>query len=201
MLTRLARLVEECTASLEEYDYTRALDRAESFFWGFCDNYLELVKSRRYGDLGPEGAASANHAMQVALSTLLRLFAPYVPFVTEEVWSWWRDGSVHRATWPTATEVLAPLGAADPQGEQALELATAVLGEIRRRKSEQQRPMKTPVTSLVLRLPAAEMALLEGVRADFSAAGFVEAVVAEESAEREIVVEFAPGEPVGKAQA
>ena len=71
------------------------------FFWDFCDDYLELVKSRRYGDFGAEGAASANSAMLVALSTLLRLFAPFLPFVTEEVWSWWQPGSVHRATWPT----------------------------------------------------------------------------------------------------
>jgi valyl-tRNA synthetase len=76
MLTNLSRLVGEATTSLEAYDYARVLERTESFFWGFCDDYLEMVKSRRYGDFGPEGAASANSAMLVALSALLRLFAP-----------------------------------------------------------------------------------------------------------------------------
>ena len=71
------------------------LQRTETFFWRFCDDYLELVKGRRYGEQGAEGAASANAALTAALSVLLRLFAPFLPFVTEEVWSWWRDGSIH----------------------------------------------------------------------------------------------------------
>ncbi|HVG56738.1 MAG TPA: valine--tRNA ligase, partial [Vicinamibacterales bacterium] len=73
MLTRLAVLVNDATRNLEAYDYARVLEQTEAFFWSFCDDYLELVKSRRYGDFGPEGAASANSAMLVALSTLLRL--------------------------------------------------------------------------------------------------------------------------------
>ena len=113
MLTSLARLVDESTSDLDAYDYTRALERAESFFWFFCDNYLELVKSRRYGDQGHEAAASANTALLAALSSLLRLFAPYLPFVTEEVWSWWQPGSVHRASWPSAGELIDVAGGRD----------------------------------------------------------------------------------------
>ena len=101
------------------------------------DNYLELVKARRYGDLGAEGAGSANAAMLVTLGALLRLFAPFLPFVTEEVWSWWKEGSVHRASWPTADEILAAIGGSgDPTGTEALAMASWALGEIRRAKSE-----------------------------------------------------------------
>ena len=97
MLRNLAALVDEATRDLEEYDYARVLQRTEEFFWRFCDDYLELVKGRRYGEQGAAAAASANAALAAALSVMLRLFAPFLPFVTEEVWSWWRDGSVHTA--------------------------------------------------------------------------------------------------------
>src|SRR5690606_27241802 len=113
MLSALSALVAESTEQPEAYDSARVLERTERFFWSFCDDHLELVKGRRYGDFTPEGAASANSAMLIALSTLLRLFAPYLPFVTEEVWSWWRPGSVHRASWPTPGEVVADIGGAD----------------------------------------------------------------------------------------
>ncbi|MEZ5317608.1 MAG: valine--tRNA ligase [Vicinamibacterales bacterium] len=110
MLRQLARLVAETTADLEAFDYAAALRRTEEFFWAFCDDYIELVKRRRAGD--DAAAASAAQAAQAALGVMLRLFAPFLPFVTEEVWSWWRDGSIHRAAWPTPAEVEAVLEAA-----------------------------------------------------------------------------------------
>jgi valyl-tRNA synthetase len=199
MLTRLARLVTEATAALDDYQYTRALERTESFFWDFCDNYLELVKARRYGDQGEAGAASANAAMQIALDTLLRLFAPFLPFVTEEVWSWWREGSVHVAPWPRADELLAAVGGgADEAAEAALQLATDMLGEIRKRKSEAQRPMRTPVARLSLRLPAERAAAFAAVRADVEAAGYVQRIDLAPPGEFTVGVELAAAEAAGK---
>ena len=150
MLSSLATLVQESTEQFEAYDYARVLEQSERFFWSFCDDYLELVKARRYGDFTPEGAASANSAMLVALSTLLRLFAPFLPFVTEEVWSWWRTGSVHNARWPTAEEVVAPIGGSDAEAVQVFAQTRAALGEIRRIKALEKRPVKAVIDRAVL---------------------------------------------------
>ena len=115
MLTRLAAVVDDATASFEAFDYARALERTEAFFWWFCDDHVELVKSRAYGARGEAAAASALAALRAALSALQRLLAPIQPFVTDEVWSWWQTGSIHSSAWPTPAEV-APEVAADPGG-------------------------------------------------------------------------------------
>jgi len=161
MLTNLAYLVQGSTESLERYDYASVLATTETFFWGFCDDYLELVKSRRYGDFTQEGAASANSAMLVALSTLLRLFAPFLPFVTEEVWSWWQPGSVHRASWPTPEEVVAPIDGMDPSALPIFDAAREALGSVRREKALQKKSIKVPVNVVFpkpfeIMLPAAK---------------------------------------------
>jgi valyl-tRNA synthetase len=138
LLTSLAPLVKEATARLEdEYDYAWVLQKTESFFWDFCDNYLELVKSRRYGDFGEAPAGSANSAMLAALSVLQRLFAPYLPFVADEVWSWWQQGSVHRASWPAESEIVQVLGTPNADALALYVRTKEVLAAIRKRKSEQ----------------------------------------------------------------
>jgi valyl-tRNA synthetase len=167
MLTALALLVDESTANFEAYDYARVLERTEAFFWAFCDDYLELVKARRYGDFGHEGAASANSAMLVALSALLRLFAPFLPFVTEEVWSWWQQGSVHRSTWPTSAEVLQSIGGRDDAALAVREATQTALADVRRIKSMLKKPVKSVVTRAIL--PEA-MAGLRPAARDFCAA-------------------------------
>jgi valyl-tRNA synthetase len=199
LLTSLARLVRESTADLEDYNYARVLERSETFFWSFCDDYLELVKSRRYGDQGPELAGSANGALLVALSAMLRLFAPFLPFVTEEVWSWWREGSVHRAEWPTADEIFAQ-SREDQRGVEALEFAAAVLGAIRKKKSEEKRPLKTPVARAIIRAPEAQLALLGEVERDLRASGLIQRIETATAGTLEVEVELAPPDtPAGES--
>jgi valyl-tRNA synthetase len=144
LLTSLRSLVEDSTRALEGYDYARALQLTETWFWSLCDNYLELVKSRRYGDRGPAAAGSANAALLCTLSILNRLFAPYLPFAAEEVWSWWRPGSVHLASWPDVREI-DEVAAPDEGAMESLERTIAVLGEIRRQKSVGKRPVKSRI--------------------------------------------------------
>ncbi|HEX5108897.1 MAG TPA: valine--tRNA ligase [Vicinamibacterales bacterium] len=186
MLTSLSALVEDATRHLDAYDYTRALEQTERFFWSFCDFYLELVKSRRYGDFGPEGAASANSAMLVALSTLLRLFAPYLPFVTEEVWSWWRPGSVHRSPWPVPGEVVAAIAGGDRQSAVVMEHAERALGDVRRIKALQKKPVKAVIARAVL--PMALQPLMPAAR-DFQAAAHIRELAFEDI--EEIRLDFA----------
>jgi valyl-tRNA synthetase len=196
MLTDLAALVGDATAALDEYEYARAVDRTEAFFWSFCDNYLELVKSRRYGDHGQAGADSANRAMQAALSVMLRLFAPFLPFVTEEVWSWWQEGSIHRAPWPAASD-LSAIATPDEDASRTLAVAVDVLGEIRRARSEAKRPTKTVISRAVVRDTAERLARLEQARADLCASGSVRSLTLDPAAAFSVEIEFAePESPV-----
>jgi valyl-tRNA synthetase len=159
MLAALDDVVRSATSALAGYDHTGALEATERFFWMFCDDYLELVKSRAYGS--GAGAASARGALRTALSVLLRLFAPFLPFVTEEVWSWWQEGSVHRASWPSASAASpAPASAgAGRDGDAAvLAAAAAVLAQIRKAKSEAKVSMRAEAARVVVRTASAELA-------------------------------------------
>ena len=176
MLTNLAALVDEATLELERYEYARALAKIESFFWDFCDNYVEAAKSRRYGDFGPEPAASAAAAMRSALSVLLRLLAPYLAFTCEEVWSWWQPGSVHRAAWPTRAEVVAVAGE-DRDAQAAMAHLTEALGLIRKAKTDGKVSVGTPVLSVAYAAPAEAIRCLGLVERDLKAAVRTETLV------------------------
>ena len=165
MLAALGKVVEDSTTAFDNYDYTRALDRTETFFWTFCDDYLELVKARAYGSMGAGPAASANRALTTALSTIQRLFAPFMPYVTEEVWSWWQEGSIHRAPWPTSAEIDA--GGAP----ELLEVTGEILREIRRKKSDARVSLKAEVSSVHIRDSKERIELVRKAESDLRAAG------------------------------
>jgi valyl-tRNA synthetase len=174
LLASLAEVVEDATTAFEGYDYARALERTERFFWGYCDDYIELVKQRAYGSAGEgEGAASARATLALALDVLLRLFAPHLPFVTEEVWSWWRDGSVHRSAWPDAAPLRAAAGSV---GTDAYRVAAEVLGEIRKAKSARQRSLRAEVALVTVTDRPDRLSVLDAVRADVCEAGRVAAL-------------------------
>jgi len=217
LIARLAAVVADATDSFERYDYARALERAESFFWWYCDFYLELVKGRRY-DVDPAVSASVSLALRLSLSVFQRLFAPFLPFVCEEVWSWWQDGSVHRAQWPDAGELEAAAGggvaqaaggAAGRDGEAngrtredvALGVTADVLREVRKAKSQAKRPMRAPVTRVLVRDTAERLAALALGEDDLLQAGSIERLEKVEAGDGEFAVEVELAEEAGRAEA
>ncbi|TWF75853.1 valyl-tRNA synthetase [Pseudonocardia hierapolitana] len=183
LLAELADTVEAATAALEDFDHARALEVTERFFWHFCDDYLELVKARAYGEHGAEAAASAHAGLATALSVLLRLFAPVLPFVTEEVWSWWQEGSVHTAAWPEAADLRAQAGDA-----RILTAATDVITAVRRAKSEAKVSMRTDVSKTVVTAPRDVLDRLALAAADVRSAGRIQVLDVREGASLEVGV-------------
>ncbi len=165
MLAKLGAVIEEATSGFESFDYARALERTESFFWWFCDDYVELVKTRAYGSRGDDLANSARAALRAALDSMQRLFAPILPFAAEEAWSWWHDNSVHTQPWPTSASAAFDAGLIDAPLE--------VLGLVRRAKTEAKVSQRHPVDDLTIHAPASLHAALELGQADLLEAGSV----------------------------
>jgi valyl-tRNA synthetase len=192
MLHRLAAVVEECTTAFEAFDYARALERTESFFWWFCDDYVELVKTRAYSEDSPEGSLSARIALRRALSTLQRLFAPLLPFATEEVWNWWQTGSVHQAQWPTSAELTASISTSPD--EALLNAVCTTLAIIRRSKTEAKVSQRQGVDMASITASADAARAITAGWIDIANAGSVaqwEIAIAE-NAEIAVVVTLAP---------
>jgi valyl-tRNA synthetase len=170
LLARLEVVIDRATAAFDGYDYTTALEAAEKFFWEFCDDYLELVKERAYDESGGAATASARATLALALHVQLRLLAPFVPFVTEEVWSWWQTGSVHRAAWPERSE-LGGLGG-DPS---ALDPIASALVGLRGAKSQAKVSMKHALSAVEFRGPEAALAAVRLAEGDLRRAGRITA--------------------------
>jgi valyl-tRNA synthetase len=198
MLAGLRAVVVQATDAFEAYDYSTALEVTERFFWTFCDDYLELVKERSYGARGDAGAASATAALTTALHVQLRLLAPFLPYVTEEVWSWWRSGSVHTAAWPSPDELP---GDADPT---ILDAAAELLAGLRGAKSGAKVSMRTEVLTAVVhgrqdRLELAGQAV-DDVRAAGKVSGLLTMEIQEDRERLEVVATLAePTPPVPAA--
>ena len=168
VLAALASVIDEASAALTSYEHSRALEVTESFFWTFCDDYLELVKERAYNSDGAwdeASAASARAALAIVIDNVVRLLAPYLPYVTEEVWSWYREGSVHTAAWPVVADLAGVEG--DPS---VLEAASSALIALRRVKSEAKVSPRTPFLAVTVRAPQAQVEALESVKGDLEAA-------------------------------
>ncbi len=194
LLAQLAQVVATATTAFEKYDYARALQITESFFWHFTDDYVELIKDRAYGASGEEGQASVLAALATTLDSLLRLFAPFLPFATEEVWGWWRAESVHRAPWPTLVAVA--------DGDPTL-LATVgnALGGIRKAKSEAKVKQRTQVLSATVSAQDVQAEQLRAGLGDLkAAANALELTIAVGDGELSVSdVELAPAEEPAQA--
>ncbi len=172
MLAQLAVVVDEATAAFEAFNYTKALEAAEQFFWQFCDDYVELVKDRVYGGSGDAAAKSGKLALGIATETYLKLFAPFLPFVTDEVWSWWQTGSVHASTWPVSADIRAFAADADPS---VIGHVSNVLSQLRKVKSDAQVSMRTEMSSATITAPSAVIAAAKTVEKDLLTAARVHA--------------------------
>jgi valyl-tRNA synthetase len=199
LLAALRSAAAEATAALEAFDHASAIEAAERFFWMFCDDYLELVKMRAYGP--GAGGASARGALREALDVVLRLFAPFLPFVTEEVWSWWQDGSVHRAPWPAAgTGLTADAGAASAAGgggggdPAVLATASAVLGQVRKAKTAAKLSMRAEAERVVVRGP--DEGAVRAAESDLRAAGNIADLSFLPAADGELSAEVTLAAPV-----
>ncbi len=168
VLAGLAKVVEDATAAFEAYDHTRALEVSETYFWTFCDDYLELVKDRAYSEAPT--AKSAQVALNIAVDTFLRLLAPFIPFAVEEVWSWYRTGSVHQAEWPTAEPLRAAAAGADPE---LIRVAGEALTVLRKVKSENKVSQRTTYAFVTLSVVDTDRELLDQVLSDLVKAAHV----------------------------
>ena len=175
---RLAELVRSATRAFEDKNHAQALQETESFFWSrYTDVYLELVKARARDEAAEAaaGRGSAVAALRLGLSVLLRLFAPFVPYITEEVWSWQFAGergepSIHRAPWPSERDFA---GIAPPAESASFEIAMACFAAIHKAKADASVSAGREVERLTLAANPKTLSKLALVAADVLSAARV----------------------------
>ncbi|MGC4109258.1 MAG: valine--tRNA ligase [Nocardioides sp.] len=190
LLVRLTDVVDRATTAFDAYDYTTALEAAQKFFWEFCDDYLELVKERAYDEAGGPATESARATLVLALHVQLRLLAPFVPYVTEEVWSWWQSGSIHRSSWPVTSEL------AGIEGDtEALDAAASALVGLRGAKSQAKVSMRHELSAVEFSGPQRALDAVRLAQDDLVRAGRITATptyVATEDGELSVRATVAP---------
>lgn len=167
LLARLATMIHEATASFDGFDYAGSLQTIEDSFWNFCDNYLEFVKVRAYDESATVNTQSARATLARALRAYLLLFAPFQPFVTEDVWSWTfaesEPDSVHARLWPTPESLLQNIDESNPE---IYDVAAEIVAKVRGAKSAAQRSLRTPVKRLIVTAPEGVESLLRSAEND-----------------------------------
>jgi valyl-tRNA synthetase len=186
LLSRLARTIAIATAELDGYEYASARSEVERFFWSdLCDNYLELSKARLYGEPGPEQHA-AQWTLYHALLSVLKLLAPYLPYITEEIYQgvfrrWDGATSIHLSTWPTEQPEWI-----DPQVEEAGQFVLELLRQVRRHKAEQRLSVGAELDTLYVSVQPAQRDLLEQAMTDIKSATRVKQFVFVESSDEKM---------------
>jgi valyl-tRNA synthetase len=178
------------TKAFEKFDYASALAKIETHFWQFCDHYIELVKGRAYREEDPIKKKSALATLDWALKTYLRLFAPYMPYITEEIWSWrYSNGSIHKAAWPSESELTDLKLHADQLFEQAI----IVLTEVRSAKSKANTSMKHPVNTVTIHSPEDTWQNYDAMKEDIIRAGSIASLTFQSRSTLRIDVELHTG--------
>ena len=148
-IAQLRPLIKRATSAFDDFDYAQALTLTEEFFWNiFCDNYIEIAKPRTYDETLTEGRLSAASTLRIMHRALVRMFAPFLPYITEEVWHWAYSGdpgmheSVHRSPWMTLEEIAS---VPEPESPRSWPLTMEVVEAVRKAKAEANISIKAPV--------------------------------------------------------
>ena len=194
ILSKLSRIVQDSTENMMNYEYSHTKLGTETFFWHtFCDNYLELVKDRLYNHemRGKEAKLSAQYGLYHSLLTIIKLMAPIMPFITEELYQLYFKNhehakSVHLTKWPSLDMI-------DEHAEHVGDFVVAVVEFVRKEKTSKQLSLKAPVKKLTIKSKVEEKDF-DGVEAEIKAATSAEQIVFEptrgKSTEKDLEIEL-----------
>ena len=141
------KIIRISTESFEEYEYSRTKIEAENFFWNvFADYYLEIIKDRLYNKgRGVNAKRSAQYTLYYTLLIVLKLFAPIMPYITEEIYQLYfkkneKEKSIHNSSWPSYGRIRL-----DKKLEKGGDLMISIIADVRKFKSEHRKSLKEPV--------------------------------------------------------